>query len=88
MLVLLFLVKLGLPPFHLWFMRFRAWLNKKAFLFMTTVHKIAPIFILGKLVMESSLLLIVFSFVMSGQVMIEVRDFFYVMMVSSMIHSG
>jgi hypothetical protein len=69
-------------------MRFRAWLNKKAFLFMTTVHKIAPIFILGKLVMESSLLLIVFSFVMSGQVMIEVRDFFYVMMVSSMIHSG
>jgi hypothetical protein len=29
---------------------------------MTTVHKIAPIFILGKLVMESSLLLIVFFF--------------------------
>lgn len=85
--MLFFLLKLGLPPFHLWFLRLRSFLEKQSFGFISTIHKFSPIFIFSKMIGLVSLRLIVISVLMRGLVFVSVSEVFTVLIVSSMIHS-
>lgn len=45
-----FFLKIGLPPFHFWILRLASYLRTKSLTFFLTLHKIAPLLILTKII--------------------------------------
>lgn len=89
LLILGFLVKIGLPPFHLWFINLTYLLEKWRFIFITTLHKILPLIILIKIVLlGSSIILRGLIIILRGVIILQMGSFFHVVIVSSIIHSG
>jgi len=86
--LLIIILKLGVPPFHLWFINLRRSLRKYSFLFITTAHKLPPLFCITKfLYLEERHLLVIITLI-SGILIIESRELFSTFIFSSMVHSG
>jgi len=88
LLPLCFLLKLGLPPLHLWFIRIARLLRNNVFLFITTIHKLLPIFLMRK--MFFSLFSVVrFSLLLGllGRSLIEASTLLNTLLYSSIVHS-
>lgn len=88
LLIISFLLKLGIPPFHIWFIRVSGYFNKKIFSFMITVHKLIPILILRK-VMFRYLCFVVLSLrlIIVGVSLISSRTLFFTLLFSSIVHT-
>jgi NADH:ubiquinone oxidoreductase subunit 2 (subunit N) len=87
MLVACFLLKLGLPPFHMWFIRILRALSNKVFLFASTVHKILPLFFIRKMMNLSTLLLRVSIIILTRVYLLESRSLFPTLVFSSITHT-
>jgi len=84
-----FLLKIGLPPFHLWFLNLVRVLKKITFLFLVTIHKLLPLFFLIKRLGRSFRLIIrTLIFTVRRILIIQARSLFFIITVSSIIHSG
>lgn len=81
------LLKVGLPPFHLWFFSISFYLHKNIFRFFITIHKLIPLFFLSKIA-TPLLYLIRLILISSGILIFQVRDFFYTFISSSLLHTG
>lgn len=90
LLLLVRLLKVGLPPFHRWVLHIFSYLNKRGFLFITTVHKIAPVLLLIKLFFSSFFLAIVSFAILFGRIsfMLLMSRLLGILAFSSMIHTG
>jgi len=86
-LTLRLLLKVGLPPFHLWFFSISFYLHKNIFRFFITIHKLIPLFFLSKIA-TPLLYLIRLILISSGILIFQVRDFFYTFISSSLLHTG
>jgi len=87
-LIVRFLLKLGIPPFHIWFIRIAAVVNKIIFSFIITVHKLVPILFLRKILLSFvpfSLLFLRIS--LTGIALIRRRTLFFTLVFSSMVHT-
>lgn len=80
-----FLIKLGLPPLHLWFFFISISVNVRIFLFFRTIHKLLPILCISKLLMRFMTLIVIYG--ISSLLLFQVRMFHYVMFCSSLVHT-
>lgn len=87
-IILVMLLKLGIPPFHLWFINLTSTMNKYSFLFITTVHKILPLFRIRKFLYTTHRYLIILVILRTGILIIERNELFNTLIVSSIIHRG
>jgi len=86
-LVFRLLLKVGLPPFHLWFFSISFYLYKNIFTFFITIHKLIPLFLIRKV----STFIVYFIgaiLVSSGVLLFQVSDFLYTFISSSLLHTG
>lgn len=88
LLIVFFFLKLGLPPFHLWFIALRFQLKKYEFLFFITIHKFLPLILIRQLLHNYLFTPVVLVMILSGRMILELRELFSVLMISSMIHRG
>lgn len=81
-------LKVGLPPFQLWFIHIRSLLKKWEFYFFVSVHKLFPLFILGKILLGGfwSLSILMAIWVV-GFLITQIRRFFNIIVASSLLHS-
>jgi len=81
-------LKVGLPPFQLWFIHISSLLKKWEFYFFVSVHKVFPLFILGKILLGGfwSLSSLVAIWIV-GFLIIQIRRFFNIIIASSLLHS-
>lgn len=88
LLVLALLVKLALPPFHVWFLNVAAALKNVELLFFLSPHKILPLFLFGKVVSHIGGLFLFSLFLVTRRVLIlATRGVFYILVVSSLNHT-
>jgi NADH:ubiquinone oxidoreductase subunit 2 (subunit N) len=88
LLILRLLMKIGLPPFHIWLIRVARVLNKETFSFLITGHKLLPLFLLRKLILSVvSFTLITIRLVVIITGLIRRRTIFYTLMFSSILNS-
>jgi len=86
-LVVRILIKLGLPPFHLWFVRLSRVLSKRGFAFIITLHKLLPIFLLAKILLTYiSFLVFLRRIIIVGTSLSIRRTLFFTLTFSSIIH--
>jgi len=89
MLVISIALKLGLPPFHSWVLRIRALIKKYTFLFITTLHKLFPLFLFIKIMIwKYSVRFILIIISLRGVIITQFKGVYFVMIISSLIHSG
>jgi len=87
-LIISFLLKLGLPPFHIWFLRVSRTLNKLSFSFIITIHKLIPIIFLRKVLFRVlSFILVSLRLVITGLTLVRRRTLFFTLLFSSIVHS-
>jgi len=87
-LIISFLLKLGLPPFHIWFLRVSRTLNKLSFSFIITIHKLIPIIFLRKVLFRVlSFILVSLRLVITGLALVRRRTLFFTLLFSSIVHS-
>lgn len=82
---LAFFLKIGLPPFHLWFFVISLGLTGPIFLMFRTFHKMVPLLTIVKLVSLPMALLVVG---VSSVLLFQVAMLYYALFCSSLIHSG
>lgn len=88
LLLIGFLLKAGLPPFHTWIIRLLAGLKKISFLVILTLHKLLPLLLLAKTMKERGTVLILRILVaVLGISITNLRVLFLVLGLSSIIHS-
>jgi len=87
LIVFRLILKVGMPPMHLWFIKVSFWINKFIFIFFRTFHKLFPL-ILIRLFMCLKLFPLILLFLVSGILLFQVVDFFYVILSSSLIHKN
>jgi hypothetical protein len=88
-LILSIALKLGLPPFHSWMLRIRTLIKKYVFLFITTIHKLFPLFLFIKAIAWSiSLFLVIFIIIIRGVIILQFKRLYFVVIVSSLVHSS
>lgn len=85
-LILFFLLKLGLPPFHLWFFNLSLNIKKWVFLFFSSLHKRAPLMIIRRIVLPNFFLLF-FIVIVTIVFILEAGDLFIILLLSSVSHS-
>jgi len=83
--IVAFLLKLGLPPLHIWFVRLSFYLNQIRFIFINTFHKLFPLLLITKFVINFVILIIV-SFLVLGGLLIR-NMLFPILVFSSIIHN-
>nr|YP_009346439.1 NADH dehydrogenase subunit 2 [Paralongidorus litoralis]AOT84250.1 NADH dehydrogenase subunit 2 [Paralongidorus litoralis] len=81
-------MKMGLPPFSIWLLSLIQGLEKKSFVWMMTVHKLAPMLTLLQVMNGQVLFLSVVLVSLSGGATLLFSHFTMVLMFSSFIHSG
>jgi len=88
LLIIVFLLKLGIPPFHIWFIKIARVLNKNRFSFIITLHKLIPILFLSKVIFRIiSFIIIWLRLIVVGLALISRRTLFFTLIYSSIIHS-
>jgi len=89
LLVFFLFLKIGLPPFHSWFIRISSFMNKLLFIFFSTLHKLVSLLALGLIGLLSNYFLIgVISLLFVRTLIIVQRYSFWVVLVaSSFIHT-
>lgn len=80
-----FFLKMGLPPFHLWFFIVSLGLTGPMFLFFRTFHKMVPLLMIVKLISVPMVLLLVG---VSSVLLFQVVVLYYALFCSSLVHSG
>lgn len=80
-----FFLKVGMPPFHLWFFMVSLGLTGPMFLIFRTVHKMVPLLTMVKLVSMPIILLVVG---ISSILLFQVVVLYYALFCSSLVHSG
>lgn len=85
LLVLGLLLKVGLPPMHIWFIKMSFFIEKWVFLIFSTLHKLLPLFLLGRLFLLGSYLLGALLLV-AGRLIFQVFELFLVLITSSIVH--
>jgi len=87
LLVICFFIKLGLPPFHMWFLRISGVSRKGTFLFIITIHKLLPILFLEKIIFGLvSFLMLIFSVLVVGLILVRRRTIFFTLVFSSILN--
>jgi len=84
-LVLGLLLKVGLPPIHIWFIKLSFFMKKWVFLIFSTLHKLLPLFLLGRLFLLGSYLLGALLLV-AGRLIFQVFELFLILVTSSIVH--
>ena len=74
LLVVPFLVKLGLPPFYTWYLRVAEVLTKLPFIFISTLHKLTPIFFFCKMTGRRFNLLAIISVILLVSLLLVGRN--------------
>lgn len=88
LLIIVFLLKLGIPPFHVWFIKIARVLNKNRFSFIITLHKLIPILFLSKVIFRIiSFIIIWLRLIVVGLALISRRTLFFTLIYSSIVHS-
>lgn len=82
------IMKMGLPPFHLWFFNLSQFLKKYIFLFFTSLHKVVPLFFLLKRLHFNMLILGIFIIISSVILIMETGRLYFVIIFSAISHSG
>jgi len=85
LLALGLLLKVGLPPIHIWFMKLSFFIKKWVFLIFSTLHKLLPLFFLGRLFLLGSYLLGALLLV-AGRLIFQVFELFLILITSSIVH--
>jgi len=86
LIILGLLLKIGLPPVHIWFIKISFLLKKWIFLIFSTIHKLLPLLILGSLLTTINYL--VWAVLLAaGTLIFQVFELFFVLLASSIIHS-
>lgn len=85
LLVLGLILKVGLPPIHIWFIKLSFFMKKWVFLIFSTLHKLLPLFLLGRLFLLGSYLLGALLLV-AGRLIFQVFELFLVLITSSIVH--
>lgn len=80
-----FFLKMGLPPFHLWFFVVSLGLTGPMFFMFRTIHKIVPLLAMVKLVSVPVVLLLVG---ISSVLLFQVVMLYYALFCSSLMHRG
>lgn len=89
LLALALLLKIGLPPFHLWVLSFTQNLRKWGFVFFMTVHKAAPLIILMKILTQGVIGMLRISIIFFVRlILLHFREFVIVITLSSLSHRG
>lgn len=81
---IVFLIKMGLPPIHLWFFFISLRLRRTDFFFFRTFHKLIPIVFLSNLLNSLFILMVIFG--ASSFLLLQFVTFFYVLFCSSLVH--
>lgn len=87
LLIVAFLFKLGIPPFHVWFINISKRLTKFPFVFIRTMHKLAPFIFFRKALFSSSVIVLTIAIIFAGVLIMESRELFFRIIISSIIHS-
>lgn len=85
LLVLGLILKVGLPPIHIWFIKLSFFMKKWIFLIFSTLHKLLPLFLLGRLFLLGSYLLGALLLV-AGRLIFQVFELFLILVTSSIVH--
>jgi len=85
LLVLGLVLKVGLPPIHIWFIKLSFFMKKWVFLIFSTLHKLLPLFLLGRLFLLGSYLSGVLLLV-AGGLIFQVSELFFILVTSSIVH--
>lgn len=85
LLVVGLLLKVGLPPMHIWFVKLSFFIKKWVFLVFSTLHKLLPLFILGRLFISGSYLLVILL-LGAGRLIFQVFELFLILINSSIMH--
>jgi len=80
------ILKLGLPPIHLWFIQFSSVLNSSLFMFLVTLHKLFPLFLLGKNLFYGGIILISIILILRRLLLFQSNMFFLLLICSSIMH--
>lgn len=88
LLILGLLLKIGLPPFHLWIIRLISELKLLPFIFIQTLHKLFPVLIFSKVFKESLFSFILrFLILFTGVLVSNIRNILFVLRISSILHT-
>ena len=79
------LLKIGLPPIHIWFIKLSFFIRKWIFLLFSTIHKLLPLLLIGSLLLRSNVFLMVLL-IIAGRLIFQVFELFFVLLASSIIH--
>jgi len=85
LLMLGFILKIGLPPIHIWFMKLAFLMEKWVFLIFSTIHKLFPLLLLGSLFSRRSYFFWILLLI-AGRLIFQVFEFFFILLASSVIH--
>ncbi len=88
LILIVFFIKTGLPPFHAWYFNVAFRLNIIQYVVFRTIHKLLPLFFITKLIIEGVRIFILFLLVLSGFLLVQVLGRFFILLVSSLIHSA
>jgi len=87
LLIFRFFVKIGLPPAHVWFIHLSFFIERTIFLFITSVHKLFPLFVIGKIVWSFTWMLVLIGVLWARRVLIyQACSFSLVLIYSSIVH--
>jgi hypothetical protein len=79
------LLKIGLPPIHVWFIKLSFFMKKWVFLLFSTIHKLLPLLFMGRLLLSSYVVLAILL-VIAGRLIFQVFELFIVLLTSSIVH--
>lgn len=86
-LVLAFLLKIGLPPFHSWIIAISVFFRTVVFTLFLSLHKILPLLVLGKRLLNfNRFYLLVAAFLIAAVLLFQAVSLFFVIILSSIIH--
>lgn len=85
LLLLRILLKMGVPPLHMWLLSISITIKKYELLFILTLHKLLPIIFLSKLALSTKLILVLL--ILSGFIVVNRRVVLMVILFSSSINT-
>jgi len=81
-------LKLGIPPLHLWIIRIARRLSKESLAFLLTIHKVYPLFVLTKIVLRAQgAITVIVSLRISSLLIRDIGIVFITILYSSAINS-
>lgn len=83
--ILRILLKLGIPPFHLWIVFLTINISLFPFIFLMTIHKLRPLGLLSKVLTITLIRIIVISIIIRVSIIIQTKNFLLVLLFSSFL---